>query len=57
VLADQRRRDHDDENRAIAPLKPAADAVRVDSSGLSAEAVVQSICEIVEQVRLATPTP
>ena len=51
VLEDQIARDHDDENRPIAPLKPASDAVRVDSSGLSADAVVQNICAIVEARR------
>jgi len=33
VLADQRRRDKDDTERAIAPLRAAADAVVVDTTG------------------------
>jgi len=41
VLTDQRRRDKDDTERAIAPLKPAPDAVRVDTTGLDLEAVVE----------------
>ena len=40
VLRDQRERDARDAARAIAPMKPAADAVVIDSSGLSVEAVV-----------------
>jgi cytidylate kinase len=34
-------RDHNDRNRQLAPLKPAADAVVVDSSNLEVEEVVQ----------------
>lgn len=41
VLADQRRRDRDDSERAIAPLRPAADAIRVETTGLDLEAVVE----------------
>src|SRR5947209_2401110 len=40
VLADQRRRDKDDTERAIAPLKPAPDAILVDTTGLDLEEVV-----------------
>jgi cytidylate kinase len=47
VLADQVARDREDENRPIAPLKPADDAVRVDSSGLSTDEVVERICVLV----------
>ena len=41
VLADQRQRDRDDTERAIAPLRPAPDAVLVDTTGLDLEAVVE----------------
>jgi cytidylate kinase len=40
VLADQRRRDKDDTERAIAPLKAAPDAVIVDTTGFDLEQVV-----------------
>jgi cytidylate kinase len=36
-------RDRRDSTRAVAPLKPAADAVLVDSTGLSIEAVVDRV--------------
>jgi cytidylate kinase len=36
-------RDRRDSTRAVAPLKPAADAVLVDSTGLSIEAVVERV--------------
>jgi cytidylate kinase len=36
-------RDRRDSTRAVAPLKPAADAVMVDSTGLSIETVVERV--------------
>ena len=41
VLADQQRRDKDDTERAISPLRPAPDAVRVDTTGLDLGEVVE----------------
>jgi cytidylate kinase len=41
VLSDQRRRDRDDTERAIAPLKPAPDALLVDTTGLDLTEVVE----------------
>ena len=43
VLADQERRDRDDSTRSVAPLRPAEDAVRVDTSGLALDAVVDRL--------------
>ncbi len=43
VLADQTKRDRDDASRAVAPLKPADDAVRVDSSSKPLSEVVQQL--------------
>ena len=43
VLADQTKRDRDDASRAVAPLRPAADAVRVDSSALPLSEVVRGL--------------
>ena len=40
VLSDQRRRDKDDTERAISPLKAAADAITVDTTGLDLGEVV-----------------
>jgi cytidylate kinase len=40
VSRDMRRRDEQDRTRALAPLKPAADAIRIDSSDLTVEQVV-----------------
>jgi cytidylate kinase len=41
VLADQVKRDRDDAERAVAPLRPAADAVLLDTSSLDLEGVVE----------------
>jgi len=35
-----RRRDEQDSTRALAPLTPAADAIRIDSTGLGIDQVV-----------------
>src|SRR5206468_1753151 len=52
VLKDQNSRDQADASREVAPLKPAEDAVRVDSSGLPLSEVVQQIESVVRE-RLA----
>ncbi|MFL5457135.1 MAG: (d)CMP kinase [Myxococcales bacterium] len=41
VLNDQMRRDRNDSERAIAPLKPAPDAIIVDTTGLDLDEVVE----------------
>ena len=48
VLQDMKQRDKQDSERAIAPLKPAPDAVKLDTSGNTIE---QSISEILAIVR------
>ena len=47
VEKDMARRDGNDSNRALAPLAPAPDAVRIDSTDLSAEAVVEKMLEVI----------
>ena len=51
VLADILKRDERDRNRAIAPLKAAADAYLLDNSQLDIEGGVRAAIEIVEAVR------
>jgi cytidylate kinase len=46
IAADLRRRDEYDSSRADSPLRPAADAVVVDSSGLDRDAVVDRVLEL-----------
>ncbi|MDU9004067.1 (d)CMP kinase [Sedimentitalea todarodis] len=48
VLADVKARDERDMNRADAPLKPAVDAVIVDTSDLSIEAAVSSVIKLIQ---------
>lgn len=49
VLADVRRRDHLDSTRAVSPLRPAEDAVIVDTSEMTETEVVAHLLELVEQ--------
>ena len=51
ILADIERRDARDSGRATAPLKPAADARLLDTTGLDVEAGVRAAIAIVEEVR------
>ncbi len=51
VLADQLRRDRDDSERAVAPLRPAADALVVDTSGVPLEDVVAGLVAEVQARR------
>jgi cytidylate kinase len=51
VLADIIRRDERDQNRPIAPLKPATDAYLLDNSNLDIEGGVRAAIDIVEAVR------
>ncbi|TGD83852.1 (d)CMP kinase [Mycolicibacterium sp. CH28] len=49
VLADVRRRDHLDSTRALSPLRPAEDAVVVDTSEMTEAQVVAHLLDLVEQ--------
>lgn len=49
VLADMKKRDHQDSTRETAPLRQAEDAVLVDASALTIEEVEAAILKIVEE--------
>jgi cytidylate kinase len=49
VLADVRRRDHLDSTRPVSPLRPAEDALIVDTSDMTQNQVVTRLVELVEQ--------
>lgn len=49
ILADVRRRDEQDMNRPIAPLKPADDAVLLDSTELNFEETVAAIEKLIKE--------
>ena len=52
ILEDIRRRDERDRNRAVAPLKAAADAIELDTSNLDIEGAVAAAVRVVENVRV-----
>lgn len=49
ILHDMRQRDRLDSSRATAPLRPAGDAVIIDTDGLSVEQVIDQVMEAVCQ--------
>ena len=49
ILESTRKRDEIDRNRIIAPLKPAEDAIILNTDGLPVEAVVDSILKLIEK--------
>ena len=51
VLADQNQRDKEDSEREVAPLKPADDAVKIDSTGIPLSEVVHQIEALVSSKR------
>lgn len=50
VENDMKRRDENDASRSVAPLKPAKDAIIIDSSKMSIENVVERMLSYVENV-------
>ncbi|MFN3283848.1 MAG: (d)CMP kinase, partial [Pseudothermotoga sp.] len=44
-----RLRDEQDSKRSLAPMKPAEDAIIIDTTGKSIEEVVEEICQIVSR--------
>ncbi|MBK8007552.1 MAG: (d)CMP kinase [Rhizobiales bacterium] len=57
VLADIKKRDERDSERSIAPLKPAPDAVLLDTTHLDIEAAFRAAIEIVEAPRAGRTRP
>ncbi|MFZ5798346.1 MAG: (d)CMP kinase [Desulfobulbus sp.] len=53
ILAQIVKRDRDDSERTIAPLKAAPDAVRIDSTGMSVDEVVEQVLGVVQQQQKA----
>jgi cytidylate kinase len=51
ILADIRRRDERDTTRSAAPLRPADDAVILDTTSLDVDAAFRAALDIVERVR------
>lgn len=49
LLTDIRERDERDSNRAVSPLRPAADAVQIDTTSLSIDQVVQKLLDLLHR--------
>jgi cytidylate kinase len=49
ILTQQQQRDASDESRTVGPLKPAADAILLDTTDLTAEQVVETMETIVRE--------
>lgn len=49
VIDDMKQRDYQDSNRAIAPLKPAADSVIIDTSKLDLKQSIEKMMSIINQ--------
>jgi 3-phosphoshikimate 1-carboxyvinyltransferase len=52
LRAELQQRDERDRNRAVAPLRPAGDAVLLDNSGMSIDACVEFVLEAWNQRRM-----
>jgi len=48
ILSEIKERDHRDRNRAVAPLRPASDAIEIDSTSLSIDEVVEQVLDLVK---------
>jgi CMP/dCMP kinase len=48
ILASMRRRDKIDSTRAVAPLRPASDAVIINSDGLNVEQVLEEVVKLLD---------
>lgn len=49
VLEDMKKRDEQDSNRAAAPLKPADDAVMLDTSSMDFDESIQAVCRLITE--------
>lgn len=49
ILRNQERRDAEDSSRPVGALRPADDAIIVDSDGMSHEEVLQAVLDVVQQ--------
>jgi cytidylate kinase len=54
ILTDIRRRDERDQSRSVAPLRPADDAVLLDTTDLDADGAFRAALRLIEDVRRRT---
>lgn len=55
ILASVRERDYADSHRAIAPLRPADDAVMLDTSDMDLDAALDALLDIIDRKLKGTP--
>lgn len=55
VEEELRKRDYQDETRALAPLRPAEDAIIIDSTELAKEQVIDKIFNIFKSLKISHP--
>jgi cytidylate kinase len=48
IIEDIRQRDEEDRNRKVSPLRPADDALIIDTSGLALDEVIEKVLQLVE---------
>ena len=48
VLIELKQRDRQDENRPVAPLRPAPDARLIDTDGMEIDAVLEALLKIIK---------
>ncbi len=51
VIKQMKQRDFEDENRAVSPLRPAEDAVIVDTTGLTIDEVIERVSNAIQSVQ------
>ena len=45
IIAEIKKRDHEDKTRSISPLRPARDAIEVDTTKFTIEEVIHQVME------------
>ena len=48
VLRELNERDHNDSNRAVAPLKPAGDSITVDTDKMTLEQEITAVLDVIK---------
>ena len=55
IIAEIKKRDHEDKTRSISPLRPALDAIEVDTTKFTIEEVIHQVMEKINLILLKPP--
>jgi cytidylate kinase len=55
IIVEIKKRDHEDKTRSISPLRPAQDAIRVDTTKFTIEEVIHQVMEKINLILLKPP--